>query len=275
MVSKVDLYDSHYAHTAADIYQQIRMETYGEDLGQTSWITAQEARQFFSWSGMNPNSSMLEVACGTGGLSLLAASELRVRVIGIDINEGAINSAKQATGLGMLALEGDEQVGRVSFEIQDASRPLPYPDSEFDFIFCNDSINHLPDREAVLLEWNRLLKPMGKILYTDPIVVTGSLSNQEISIRSSIGFFLFMPPEENERMLEKCGFEILRVEDVTQNTAEVSLRWHAAREKRERLLVQVEGQEIYKGLQSFLEIVHRLASERRLSRFAYLASKRP
>jgi SAM-dependent methyltransferase len=267
MVSKVDLYDSHYTYTAADIYQQIRLETYGEDLGQTSWITLQEARRYFSWAGIQPGSAMLEVACGTGGLSRLAAEELGVRATGIDINEGAIRAAQQAAG-------GATPVGGVSFEIQDASRALPYPDHEFDFIFCNDSINHLPDREAVLREWIRLLKSGGKVLYTDPIVVTGPLTNQEIAIRSSIGFFLFMPPGENERLLEKCGFENLRVEDVTSSTAELSRRWRAAREKRERLLVQLEGQERYDGLQSFLEVVQRLAVEGRLSRFAYLAVKR-
>jgi ubiquinone/menaquinone biosynthesis C-methylase UbiE len=267
MVSKVDLYDSHYTHTAADIYEQIRLETYGEDLGQTSWITAQEARRYFSWAGIQPGSAMLEVACGTGGLSRLAAEELGVRVTGIDINEGAIRAAQKAAG-------GATPVGGVSFEIQDASQPLPYEDGIFDIIFCNDSINHLPDRTAILRDWWRLLRPSGAILFTDPIVLTGPLSNQEIAVRSSIGYFLFMPPGENERLLQASGFEVLRVEDVTQNTVEVSLRWYEARSRYEQLLVQLEGQERYEGLQSFLEVVHRLAVEQRLSRFVYLAVKR-
>jgi hypothetical protein len=47
-----------------------------------------------------------------------------------------------------------------------------------------------------------------------------------------------------------------------------------ARSRYEQLLVQLEGQERYEGLQSFLEVVHRLAVEQRLSRFVYLAVKR-
>lgn len=39
MGTKVDLYDSSYANYELDVYRQVRIETYGEDLGQTSWVT--------------------------------------------------------------------------------------------------------------------------------------------------------------------------------------------------------------------------------------------
>ena len=267
MVGKVDLYDSHYADTGADTYRQIRLETYGEDLGQASWITAKEARMFLSWLGVQSGTEILEVACGSGGVSLLAAGEFGATVVGIDVNEQAVQTAKEKA-------ERENISTSVSFQTQDASKALPFRDGSFDVVLCIDSINHLPDREAVLKDWFRLLRPSGKILYTDPIVVTGPISNQEIAIRSSIGFFLFMPPDENERLIQETGFDMLRAEDLTQSAATISKSWFKARSNRERLLVQLEGQERYEGLQHFLEIVHKLSSERRLTRFAYLAEKR-
>src|SRR6266480_5021946 len=75
----------------------------------------------------------------------------------------------------------------------DAGSCLPFRTESFDAVFSNDSINHLPDRSAVLHDWHRLLRPGGRVLFTDPIVVTGQLSNEEIRTRSSIGFFLFTP----------------------------------------------------------------------------------
>jgi ubiquinone/menaquinone biosynthesis C-methylase UbiE len=266
MVIHVDLYDSHYAHTEADTYRQIRLETYGEDLGQTSWITAKEARMFLSWLDLQPGSEILEVACGSGGVSLLAAREFGVTVAGIDINEQAVQRARGKA-------ERDNIATSVSFQAQDASTPLPFPDGSFDVVLCIDSINHLPDRAAVLQDWFRLLKSSGKILYTDPIVVTGPISNQEIAVRSSIGLFLFMPFNENERLIRESGFAVLRAEDLTRSTATISKRWLEARSTRERLLVQYEEKERYEGLQHFLEVVHKLSNERRLSRFAYLAEK--
>jgi hypothetical protein len=37
MAAKVDLYNSSYGNYALDAYSEIRVETYGEDFGQTSW----------------------------------------------------------------------------------------------------------------------------------------------------------------------------------------------------------------------------------------------
>ena len=39
MSRDVDLYDTHYAHLAANAQTDVRRETYDEDLGQSSWIT--------------------------------------------------------------------------------------------------------------------------------------------------------------------------------------------------------------------------------------------
>jgi len=43
MPAKVELYDSAYANYQQALYRQIRLETYGEDLGQTSWVTTEES----------------------------------------------------------------------------------------------------------------------------------------------------------------------------------------------------------------------------------------
>jgi len=65
----------------------------------------------------------------------------------------------------------------------------------------------------------------------------------------------------------------VRAEDVTENEVEVSRRWHSARQQRAAELTRLEGQETFAGLQRFLATVHRLTSERLLSRFAYLGRK--
>jgi SAM-dependent methyltransferase len=123
---------------------------------------------------------------------------------------------------------------------------------------CIDSVSHLPERLRALREWHRVLKPGGRILYTDPVVVTGLVSNEELAVRSSIGFFVFAPPGENERLIAAAGFELAEREDASANAAAIAQRW-----REERFL----------GLQRFFDVVQRLAGERRLSRIAYLARK--
>ena len=108
------------------------------------------------------------------------------------------------------------------------------------------------------------------MLYTDPVVVTGLVSNEELALRSSTGYFEFCPPGVNEKLIQEAGFELERTEDVTANEVEVSRHWHDARARLANELTLLEGRETFDGLQRFLATVHRLTSERRLSRFVYL-----
>ena len=266
MPNEVNLYDGHYGHLAADPQVAVRRETYDEDLGQASWITMAEARDFFAALELGPGGAALEVACGSGGVTCRMAHETGATCVGVDINAQGIDAANRRAQEQGLA-------SRVSFRVADAGHQLPFPDGSFDAVFCNDSINHFPGRLAVLRDWHRVLRPGGRLLFTDPIIVTGQLTNEEIRVRSSIGFFLFTPVGCNDRLLAQSGFAVRGVRDVTEGVASVSRRWRDAREKRRAALVSLEGEEGFEGLQRFLDAVHRLASERRLSRYMYLASK--
>jgi SAM-dependent methyltransferase len=268
MPDEVNLYDSHYGQIGTDPQMEVRQDTYGEDLGQASWITAREAARWFDLLNVGPGHHALEVACGSGGVTCALATHTGAHCAGVDINLHGIEAARKRA-------ESSGISSQVSFQVADASQRLPFPDGSVDAVFCNDSINHLPDRLAVLRDWHRLLRPGRRALYTDPIVVTGQLSNEEIRVRSSIGFFLFTPVGENERLLEQAGFAVLQVEDVTDAVASVSTRWRDARAKRRERLIPLEGEDAFEALQRFLNSVHTLSSERRLSRFMYLAEKRP
>jgi SAM-dependent methyltransferase len=266
LAAEIDLYDGYYGHLASDPQRAVRRATYDEDLGQASWLTLVEAREWFRLLGLAPGQTALEVACGSGGVTCRMAVETQATCIGVDLNPRGIEAANRtAQDQGLSA--------RVSFQVADAGQPLPFPSESFDAIFCNDSINHFPDRPSVLRDWHRVLRPGGRVLFTDPIVVTGQLTNEEIRVRSSIGFFLFTPPGHNERLLTESGFVVREVRDVTAAVASVSGKWRDARRTRRDALVDLEGAEAFEGLQRFLDAVHVLASERRLSRYMYLASR--
>ncbi len=62
-------------------------------------------------------------------------------------------------------------------------------------------------------------------------------------------------------------------EDATENVATVARRWLAARAECGDDLRRVEGDATFEGQQRFFEVTSRLAARRRLSRFAFLASR--
>ena len=60
MSNRVDLYDSTYGNFQEQVLAEIRRETYGEDIGQNSWITADEYDTFYSWLELTSNAYVLE-----------------------------------------------------------------------------------------------------------------------------------------------------------------------------------------------------------------------
>ncbi|WP_433985214.1 hypothetical protein RBB78_06395 [Tunturiibacter empetritectus] len=68
MSRKVDLYDSAYGNYESATYRQVRIETYGKDFGQTSWVTTEESNAIPQLLGLRSDSFVLEVGCGSGDM---------------------------------------------------------------------------------------------------------------------------------------------------------------------------------------------------------------
>jgi hypothetical protein len=68
----------------------------------------------------------------------------------------------------------------------------------------------------------RLLKPGGRLLFTNPATVTGPLSSEEIAVRSSAGFFLFVPKDYDKDVIAQSGLRLLVCRDDTANMAAVA-----------------------------------------------------
>ena len=186
--------------------------------------------------------------------------------MGIDLHEQAI-----ATATSLAAERGLSQVAH--FEVANAEQQLPFPNDRFDAITCIDAINHLPDRVHVVGECARVLKPGGRLLFTDPVVVTGPLTSAEVRARSAIGFFLFVPVNYDEQVIAGCGLQLVSKADTTAHMAEIAARREAARAARRSALVEIEGQDTFEAQQEFFAVVRRLAVERKLSRFVYVAER--
>lgn len=265
-MSNVDLYNNVYGDFASDAEAAVRRETYGEDIGQSSWMTAEAWLEYADRVQVGPGKHVLEVGSGSGMPSVYLAEQRGCRVTGVDINEHGVANARRLTEARGLA-------DRVTFQAVDASRPLPFDEGSFDAILSNDAMCHIANRLDVLRDWHRLLRPGGRMLFTDAMIVSGLVSSEELATRSSIGFYLFLPPGENERLIEAAGFKLLAADDVTGEAAVMAGRWHDARAKRRGALVAREGEANFEGLQRFLACVRQLSEERRVSRYAYLAER--
>ncbi|HEV8447353.1 MAG TPA: methyltransferase domain-containing protein [Gemmatimonadaceae bacterium] len=266
MTKSVDLYDNVYSDFESNAETAVRRAAFGEDIGQSSWLTADDWLRFADLAGVRDDSRVLEVGSGSGGPAVYLAAERGCHVTGVDINaHGVGNGRKLAADRGL--------TDRVHFETIDASRPLPFPAQTFDAVLSNDAMCHIANRLGVLRDWHRVLRRGGRMLFTDALVMTGPLSADEIATRSSIGLYIFVPPGENERLIAAAGFTLLAADDVTADAETIAGRWHDARASHRAALTAREGESNFDGLQRFLACVRTVSAERRLSRFCYSAEK--
>lgn len=264
--TSVNYYDANYGNFATELYAEIRREAFGEDIGQSGWQTAEEQDRFLPPLQLSPGKKLLDVCCGSGGPGLRISAKSGCSLVGIDMHERGIAAARSLA-------EKQGLTQRAEFAVTDASQRMAFDDAAFDAITCIDAIIHLPGRPQVLAEWTRVLKPGGRMLFTDSTVVTGPMTKEEIAVRSSIGYFEFVPPDYDRRVLEQCGLKVLISEDVTQNMADLAERHRRARVARDNELRKIEGDRTYEGQQEFLAVTARVARERRLSRFLFVAEK--
>src|SRR5579863_2030177 len=194
MSEDVDLYNTSYGNSEAEVYSEVRRETYGQDLGQTSWTSLDELAGIPRLLDLGASGNVLEIGCGAGGCALHLAAALDCRITGIDLNAHGIRTGER--------LARAQQLGdRLRFIVHDASTRLPFNDETFHAAYSNDAFCHIRNRPALLLECRRVLKPGGRLLFSDALVVNGPVSNEEMATRSSIGYYVFVPRGENERII--------------------------------------------------------------------------
>jgi SAM-dependent methyltransferase len=260
----VPLYPSSYAGFGAR--DEVRRRTYGDEFGQSGWLTADELERFAGWLELDTGSRLLDVGCGSGGPALRLAETTGTSVVGVDVlAEGVATATQLARERGLS--------DRAAFVRLDAGKRLPFEDGSFDAVLSTDAMCHLPGRLDVLREWHRVTSPGARILFTDPTIVTGLVTGAEIDVRSSIGIYVYSSAAANEDLLARAGFRLIRWEDRTANMATIAGRWHDARASLREELVADEGEATFDGVQHFLDTCRRLAEERRLSRYAYLATR--
>jgi arsenite methyltransferase len=118
----------------------------------------------FSLGSISPGETVLDIGCGAGVDSLVAAHLVGPagRVVGVDVTEEMIIRAQANLELTGLA--------NVRFDVASAE-VLPCRDGEFDVIISNGVFNLTVDKERALREVRRVLKPGGRLMLADMVLV--------------------------------------------------------------------------------------------------------
>jgi arsenite methyltransferase len=114
----------------------------------------------FSMGALQPGEDVLDVGCGAGMDSLVAAQMVGATgsVTGIDMTPEMVAKAR-----GSIAEMG---LGNVKI-VEGSAEHLPFEDASFDVVISNGVIDLVPDKDAVFSEVTRVLRPGGRIQLAD------------------------------------------------------------------------------------------------------------
>lgn len=161
--------------------------------------------------GVGPGTRLLDVGCGIGGTSRMAAMS-GAQVTGIDLSTDFVETAAALT----------ERVGladRATF-LTTPGESVPLEDDLFDAAVMVHVGMNVPDKQAVFAEVCRLLRPGGRFaVYEQMRVGAGDLPYPLPWADDARSSFV-ESVEDYTRQLEAAGFAVDTVEDRTASTAD-------------------------------------------------------
>ena len=257
-------YEALYRDFDSALMRRIRREAYGEDIGQHSWVGADELRRDTGHLGLTHSSRLLDLGCGPCGPLTFVIASVGCSGTGVELSAAALRLGRaRAASLGVEA--------RFTLREADLDAPLPLEPRQFDAAMSLDVILHLRDRLRLFHEVARLLRPAGRFMFTDAGIVTGSLSSEEVKSRSPYGFTQFVAPGWNEGLLELAGFRLIETENRTASMLNNARGRLSAIQAHRAELEKVWSTAGFEKQRDYLETVIELSERGALSRVMFLA----
>jgi SAM-dependent methyltransferase len=259
-----DGYEAAYQAFDSPMMQRFRSEAYGEDIGQHSWARSDELRADIGRLGLTSASRLVDLGCGACGPLAFVVSSVGCRGTGVELSAAALSAGRaRAESFGVARLLITQEA--------DLNSHLPFSPCSFDAAMSIDVVCHVCDRTTLFAEVARVLAPGGRLLFTDPCVVTGSVSSEEVCRRSLHGYTRFVASGWNEAVLKAAGFRLLESEDRTASVLRNAGGRLRAIQTHRAELEHALGTERIERDQRYLNAVISLAESGALSRMMYLA----
>ncbi len=158
---------------------------------------------------IGPRSRVLDVCCGLAGPARFLAWRFGCPVVGIELNWGRAAGARRLSRLVGLA-------GRVHVVQGDAVH-LPFPAGGFDACVSQEAFLHIEDKTAVLRECRRVLRPGGRLAFTDWVAGPRLEDGERARLREWMAATGLPTLQGYRDLLGRCGFAGPDAEEISDD----------------------------------------------------------
>lgn len=156
---------------------------------------------------LNPGDAWLDVACGTGIVSLALASHV-ARVVGLDLTAAMLTQGRSAAR--------EAGIANVDF-VEGDGQALPFPDATFAGAITRFALHHLPLPERVVGEMARVVRPGGCVALADHLTsgqAVAALWHQSIERLRDPSPWACLPPDAFFSLGASVGLHLARREEI-------------------------------------------------------------
>jgi len=187
----------------------------GEYVGQESFMRAGEIRTLAHQARVGPDVSVLDLCCGVAGPGRMITAESGCRYLGVDQSASALAAAR-------------ELAGNLPCRFEQAHVP-PLPKGRFEVVLLLETMLAFPDKEALVGEVARALKPGGRFSFT--VEEGRPLTQQERARMPGADTVWLIELAELTGLLHKAGLTVTWRQECSsshQATATALLRCYRA-----------------------------------------------
>jgi len=215
---------------------------------------------------INKNSVILDVCSALGGPARHLAKVYECRVIGLDATQKMIDEAIKRT-------KNQSYSNLIDYKLGNAL-DMPFKSETFNVVWGQDAWCYVTDKEKLIKESYRVLKPGGVIAFTDWLH-TSNMTFQEWNDLNSFMAFPYMETLDGyERLLNQTGFKILKKEDLSPDFITHCHKYQIIlRKDLKGGIIKTYGNELFEAADNGLNLWVKAAEEGKVGRGRIIARK--
>lgn len=215
--------------------------------------------------GLKPGQHVLDIASALGAPARHIAKKYGVKVTGLDMTRTMLKKAIERTR--------EAKLEHLIDYVEGNALDLPFHKDTFDFVWGQEAWCYVTDKPRMIEEAYRVLKPGGKMGFTD-WVITGRISDEELKpLYESMAFPYMETFQGWQDIMKQKGFKILDAQDQTEEYAKCFDDYANTVAGGKDVILKNFGPDLFTFAENLVAMWRKAAHEHKVGRGFYVARK--